>query len=150
VKKDVDVRPGHPPDAGELVRCTWIYKNYWMRSLMPVWPRRSWSRAMAGRQPAVWYGLKDTAYELVPRVNGAQWTGRLFLQKNCRVLLALWHPVLVTDAISPLELHVNQRRRAITIHSLHAKASGPKEFFVIDGATHLDLYDGEGVESRDE
>jgi hypothetical protein len=54
--------------------------------------------------------------------------------------------VLVTGAISPLELHVNQRRRATTIHSLHAKAAGPKEFFVIDGATHLDLYDGEGVD----
>lgn len=32
------------------------------------------------------------------------------------------------------------------MHSPHAKAAGPKEFFVIDGATHLDLYDGEGVD----
>lgn len=28
---------------------------------------------------------------------------------------------------------------------LHAKASGPKELFVVDGATHMDLYDGPGV-----
>jgi uncharacterized protein len=28
---------------------------------------------------------------------------------------------------------------------LHAKAAGPKELVVIDGATHMDLYDGEGV-----
>jgi fermentation-respiration switch protein FrsA (DUF1100 family) len=28
---------------------------------------------------------------------------------------------------------------------LHAKAAGPKEIFVIKGATHMDLYDGEGA-----
>ena len=28
---------------------------------------------------------------------------------------------------------------------LHAKAPGPKELFIVDGATHMDLYDGEGV-----
>jgi uncharacterized protein len=28
---------------------------------------------------------------------------------------------------------------------LHAKAAGPKELAIIDGATHMDLYDGEGV-----
>lgn len=28
---------------------------------------------------------------------------------------------------------------------LHAKARGPKELFLIDGATHMDLYDGEGA-----
>ena len=28
---------------------------------------------------------------------------------------------------------------------LHAKAPGPKELFIINGATHMDLYDGEGV-----
>lgn len=28
---------------------------------------------------------------------------------------------------------------------LHAKAAGPKDLFIIDGATHMDLYDGEGV-----
>lgn len=28
---------------------------------------------------------------------------------------------------------------------LHAKAAGPKELFVVDGATHMDLYDGEGM-----
>jgi fermentation-respiration switch protein FrsA (DUF1100 family) len=28
---------------------------------------------------------------------------------------------------------------------LHAKAAGPKELCVIDGATHMDLYDGQGV-----
>jgi fermentation-respiration switch protein FrsA (DUF1100 family) len=28
---------------------------------------------------------------------------------------------------------------------LHAKASGPKELFIVNGATHMDLYDGEGV-----
>jgi hypothetical protein len=28
VKKHAGVRTGHPPDAGELVRCTWIYKKY--------------------------------------------------------------------------------------------------------------------------
>lgn len=28
---------------------------------------------------------------------------------------------------------------------LHAKAAGPKEFFIVKGATHMDLYDGEGV-----
>ena len=28
---------------------------------------------------------------------------------------------------------------------LHAKAAGPKELFIIEGATHMDLYDGEGV-----
>jgi len=28
---------------------------------------------------------------------------------------------------------------------LHAKARGPKELFIVDGATHMDLYDGEGV-----
>ena len=26
---------------------------------------------------------------------------------------------------------------------LHAKAAGPKELFIVDGATHMDLYDGE-------
>ena len=30
-------------------------------------------------------------------------------------------------------------------HELHAKAAGPKELFIIDGATHMDLYDGAGV-----
>lgn len=29
--------------------------------------------------------------------------------------------------------------------ALYAKAAGPKELFVVDGATHMDLYDGEGV-----
>ncbi|MBD2065969.1 alpha/beta hydrolase [Leptolyngbya sp. FACHB-671] len=29
---------------------------------------------------------------------------------------------------------------------LHAKAAGPKELFIIDGATHMDLYDGNGVD----
>jgi uncharacterized protein len=28
---------------------------------------------------------------------------------------------------------------------LHAKAAGPKELIIIDGATHMDLYDGPGV-----
>ena len=28
---------------------------------------------------------------------------------------------------------------------LHDKAAGPKELFIVDGATHMDLYDGEGV-----
>ncbi len=28
---------------------------------------------------------------------------------------------------------------------LHAKATGPKDLFIIEGATHMDLYDGEGV-----
>jgi fermentation-respiration switch protein FrsA (DUF1100 family) len=28
---------------------------------------------------------------------------------------------------------------------LHAKAAGPKELFIVDGATHMDLYDGAGV-----
>lgn len=28
---------------------------------------------------------------------------------------------------------------------LHAKAAGPKELIIIDGATHMDLYDGEGA-----
>lgn len=28
---------------------------------------------------------------------------------------------------------------------LHALAAGPKELFVVDGATHMDLYDGEGM-----
>jgi len=30
-------------------------------------------------------------------------------------------------------------------HELHAKAAGPKELFIVDGATHMDLYDGAGV-----
>lgn len=30
--------------------------------------------------------------------------------------------------------------------ALYAKASGPKELAVIDGATHMDLYDGKGVD----
>ena len=29
---------------------------------------------------------------------------------------------------------------------LHAKAAGPKELFLIDGATHMDLYDGKGAD----
>ena len=29
---------------------------------------------------------------------------------------------------------------------LNAKAAGPKELFIVDGATHMDLYDGEGAE----
>lgn len=28
---------------------------------------------------------------------------------------------------------------------LYAKAAGPKELFIVEGATHMDLYDGEGV-----
>jgi len=28
---------------------------------------------------------------------------------------------------------------------LHAKAAGPKELFIVNGATHMDLYDGEGA-----
>lgn len=28
---------------------------------------------------------------------------------------------------------------------LHAKAAGPKELFIVNGATHMDLYDGPGV-----
>jgi uncharacterized protein len=28
---------------------------------------------------------------------------------------------------------------------LYAKAPGPKELFIVEGATHVDLYDGEGV-----
>ena len=28
---------------------------------------------------------------------------------------------------------------------LHARAAGPKQLFVVDGATHMDLYDGPGV-----
>jgi fermentation-respiration switch protein FrsA (DUF1100 family) len=30
---------------------------------------------------------------------------------------------------------------------LHAKAAGPKELAIIDGATHMDLYDGKGVDA---
>lgn len=30
---------------------------------------------------------------------------------------------------------------------LHAKAEGPKELFIIKGATHMDLYDGKGVDT---
>jgi fermentation-respiration switch protein FrsA (DUF1100 family) len=33
-----------------------------------------------------------------------------------------------------------------TTHSLYATAAGPKELFVTDGATHMDLYDGDGVD----
>ena len=29
---------------------------------------------------------------------------------------------------------------------LHAKAAGPKELFIVDGATHMDLYDGKGAD----
>jgi fermentation-respiration switch protein FrsA (DUF1100 family) len=29
---------------------------------------------------------------------------------------------------------------------LHTKAAGAKELFIVDGATHMDLYDGKGVE----
>ena len=29
---------------------------------------------------------------------------------------------------------------------LYAKAPGPKELFLIDGATHMDLYDGKGAD----
>lgn len=29
---------------------------------------------------------------------------------------------------------------------LHAKAAGPKELFIVDGATHMDLYDGQGAD----
>jgi fermentation-respiration switch protein FrsA (DUF1100 family) len=29
---------------------------------------------------------------------------------------------------------------------LNAKAAGPKELFIVDGATHMDLYDGKGVD----
>jgi uncharacterized protein len=28
---------------------------------------------------------------------------------------------------------------------LHAKSPGPKELYIVEGATHMDLYDGEGV-----
>ncbi|MGO4740207.1 alpha/beta hydrolase [Bosea sp. 2KB_26] len=31
-------------------------------------------------------------------------------------------------------------------HELHAKAAGPKELFVVPGATHMDLYDGAGAD----
>jgi uncharacterized protein len=27
---------------------------------------------------------------------------------------------------------------------LHAKAAGPKELFIVQGATHMELYDGKG------
>jgi fermentation-respiration switch protein FrsA (DUF1100 family) len=30
---------------------------------------------------------------------------------------------------------------------LHAKAGGPKELFIVDGATHMDLYDGPGADT---
>jgi len=30
---------------------------------------------------------------------------------------------------------------------LHAKATGPKELYVVDGATHMDLYDGAGADT---
>lgn len=30
---------------------------------------------------------------------------------------------------------------------LHAKATGPKSLYVIDGATHMDLYDGPGADT---
>ncbi len=30
-------------------------------------------------------------------------------------------------------------------HELYAKAAGPKDLSIIDGATHMDLYDGEGA-----
>ena len=29
---------------------------------------------------------------------------------------------------------------------LHAKAAGPKELFIVEGATHMDLYDGKGAD----
>jgi fermentation-respiration switch protein FrsA (DUF1100 family) len=30
---------------------------------------------------------------------------------------------------------------------LNAKAAGPKELFIVEGATHMDLYDGKGADT---
>ena len=48
VKKHAGVRPGHPPDAGELVGAPGSTRNMWMRVLNVGLTRKVCSRAMAG------------------------------------------------------------------------------------------------------
>jgi len=54
-----------------------------------------------------------------------------------RVESLLTQPVLIVAGSEAGSLWHSQE--------LHAKAAGPKELAIIDGATHMDLYDGEGV-----
>ncbi len=55
-----------------------------------------------------------------------------------RVDTLLTQPVLIVAGSEAGSLWHSQ--------GLHAKAAGPKELFIIDGATHMDLYDGKGVD----
>jgi NADPH dehydrogenase (quinone) len=81
-KKPARVRPGHPPDADELVRCTWIYKKYVDEVFNVGLTTKVLLEGMAGASRQYGTALENTARELVSQVNRAKRTGRLFSRQT--------------------------------------------------------------------
>ena len=80
VKKHAGDRPGHAPDAGELVGAPRSTRNMWMRVFNVGLTTKVCSRQWP--EPVGRTALENTACELVSQVNRAQRTGRLFSRQT--------------------------------------------------------------------
>ena len=91
--------------------------------------------------------LQEAAnYYLGPRGQHPNAPNRMLLTSTSHMLSYTGFDQVETLLTQPLLVVAGSEAGSLW-HSqgLHAKAPGPKELFVVEGAAHMDLYDGEGA-----